>query len=96
MKKALATFRDGHVQLDDPVDWPEGTRLEVTPAKLGLDESEWPETPEEIADWLAWFKTIEPLDMTPEELAAFEAEMKASKEVQKQLLPARWKHEDAS
>jgi len=26
-----ATYRDGHVQLDTPVDWPEGLRVTVTP-----------------------------------------------------------------
>ena len=98
MEKALATFHNGHVQLDATVSWPEGTRLEITPAtkKLGLDESEWPETPEQIAEWLEWFKTLEPLDMTPEELDAFEKELQTNKEAQKRLLRESWAREDAS
>ena len=88
MEKALATYRNGHVEFDSTVDWPEGTRLEIAPAekRLGLEDSDRPETPEEIADWLEWFKTLEPFDMTPEEVDAFEAELRASKEIQKQLL----------
>ena len=34
MEKALATIRGGHVGLDAPVDWPDGTRLEVRPVDL--------------------------------------------------------------
>jgi hypothetical protein len=96
MEKALATFHNGQVEFDQPVDWPEGTRLEVVPAakNSGLDDLEKPETPEEINEWLEWFRTVEPFDMTPEELDAFEAELKANKEVQKQLLRKGWEKED--
>jgi hypothetical protein len=31
MEKVLATYRQGQVLLDQPVDWPEGTRIEVCP-----------------------------------------------------------------
>ena len=31
MNKVLGTVRDGRVDLDSPVRWPEGTRLEVRP-----------------------------------------------------------------
>ena len=98
MHKTLATFRNGHVEFDHKVDWPDGTRLEVMPTgtNLGLDESDWPQTPEEKAEWLAWFKTLEPFDMSPKELDAFEAELKSSKEAQKQLLRKSWEREDAS
>jgi hypothetical protein len=96
MEKALATFRNGHVELDNAASWPEGTRLEVAPAtkKLGLDESEWPQTPEEKAQWLEWFNSLEPLDMTAAELAAFDEELKASKEIQKELLRKSWQREN--
>jgi hypothetical protein len=92
MEKAFATLRNGQVELDETVDWAEGTRLEVspTPPKLGLGESEWPKTPEERAAWVEWLNSLEPFDMTPEELAAFEAGLKASKEKQKALLRQSW------
>jgi hypothetical protein len=98
MEKTLATFRNGQVEFDAAVDWPEGTRLEVAPAatKLGLDEPPWPETPEQKEAWLEWLKNLEPFDMTPEELNAFEAELKISKETQKELLRKSWREENRS
>ena len=98
MEKALATFHNGHVELDQPVNWPDGTRLEVVPAdgEIGEGGSERPESSEAITEWLEWFKTVEPFDMTTQELDAFEAELRTSKEVQKKLLRERWKQEDCS
>jgi hypothetical protein len=95
MKKALATFRNGQVQFDDAVDWPDGTRLEVAPAvtTVGQDESPWPETPEEKEAWVEWLRNLEPFDMTPEELEAFETNLKTSKEIQKELLRKSWQEE---
>lgn len=98
MEKALATFRNGHVELDHAPSWANGTRLEVMPAakKVGLDESEWPKTPKEKKDWLDWLNSLEPFDMTPKELEAFEADLKDSKETQKRLLRKSWEVEDRS
>jgi len=50
---------------------------------VGLDELQWPETPEKREAWLEWLKNLEPFDMTPEELDAFEAELSTSKEIQR-------------
>ncbi len=35
MQKVTATYRDGQVILDSPVDWADGTRIEVTPTASG-------------------------------------------------------------
>jgi hypothetical protein len=96
MEKALATFHNGHIELDQPVTWPEGTRLVVAPTtqQLGLPESEWPTTQQEKDEWLEWLKNLEPFDMTPDEHAAFEADLKASKELQKELLRQSWRKEE--
>lgn len=92
MEKALATLRNGQVELDHAVDWPDGIRLQVSPAdkKLGLDESEWPNTPEERAAWIRWLNNLEPFEMTEAELIELEAELKASKARQKQLVRESW------
>jgi hypothetical protein len=94
MEKALATYRNGRVQFDLAVNWPEGTRLEVACATAGLVESQWPETPEQKEAWLEWLKNLEPFDMTPEELDAFEADLEKSKEIQKELLRKSWHEEN--
>jgi hypothetical protein len=69
----------------EPEPLPEGTvmatdrpRDEHNPAKIGLDESEWRDDPEALADWKAWLQTIEPVEFTPEEaaIARFNEEMR--------------------
>ncbi len=36
---------------------------------LGITEEQRPRTAEAIAEWLLWFDSIEPIEMTPEEEA---------------------------
>ncbi len=51
MQSVTATFRNGRIEMDEPVDWPDGTQVEVTPVKptVAADSSvsapmiEWPE-----------------------------------------------------
>jgi hypothetical protein len=118
MQKAFATYRSSRLELDGPVDWPEGTRLEVRPTKgaprrksrnltrpsqtsfiealqsqdpdrIGLDESQWPQTRAEMEAWEKWFDSPEPV-MTPEEQVAFDEHLRTSKEVQKELTKKNW------
>jgi hypothetical protein len=68
--------RNGRIDLATPPDWPEGCAVIVEPLlaggdKIGLDESEWRDDAAGLADWEAWIKTVEPLEYTPEEEAAF-------------------------
>ena len=35
--------------------------------KIGIDEPEWRDDPESLADWETWIKTIEPFELTPDE-----------------------------
>jgi hypothetical protein len=69
--------RNGRIDLAAPPDWPDGCPVLIEPLlcppdKIGLDESEWRDDPESLADWEAWIQTIEPLEYTPEEEVAFE------------------------
>jgi len=71
-----SVVKNGRIDLVAPADWPEGCEvvIEALPQsadKIGLDESEWRDDPEALADWEAWIKTLEPLEYTPEEEAAF-------------------------
>jgi len=43
----------------------------ATPGKIGLDESEWRDDAEALADWEAWLPTVEPLALSDDERAAF-------------------------
>jgi hypothetical protein len=74
--------KNGRVEVDAPADWPDGTPVRV---EFGLnDQSEYdderPETPDEIRAWLRWYHSLEPIVMTPEEEAAWEADRKTQKE----------------
>jgi hypothetical protein len=78
MSAIRATWRNGQIVPDGPVDWPEGSRLLVEPDPTSADaiegsEEGWSNTPEAIADWLKWCDSLQPLIFTPEEEAAAEA-----------------------
>jgi hypothetical protein len=82
MNVILSMVRDGRVEVDVPPDWPEGTPVRV---ELGLNgrasyDNEKPETPEEIEEWIRRFREIEPIEMTLEEQAAWEADRKMQTE----------------
>lgn len=97
MRKAFATYSDGRVVFDSPVDWPDGMRVVVSPRaaeEYGLDESEWPESPEKRESWLAWFDLREPLDLTPEQREAIEADRSVWKEQQIGLVRRNWPETD--
>jgi hypothetical protein len=84
MISVKATIRNRRIELNAPEELPDGTELlvELTPIsaeKIGIDESEWRDDPAALADWEAWIRTIEPLELTPEEeakAARFDEEMK--------------------
>jgi hypothetical protein len=75
MNPIKATWINGRIMPAEPVDWPEGSELIVepvaSPSKIGLDESEWRDDPQALADWEAWLPTVEPLDLSDDERAAF-------------------------
>jgi hypothetical protein len=88
MDAIRATWKNGQIVLDGPVDWPEGYRLLVEPdlapsAQIGMREEEWSNSPEAIADWLAWYDSLEPLIFAPEEEAEWEGARRAQKEFEK-------------
>ncbi len=77
MKSIHAVWKNGQIVPTQPVDWREGTALTVGPLE-GLVEAESQgdllgDDDASIARWLAWFDTLEPLDFTPAEEAAWQA-----------------------
>lgn len=81
MNAIRATWTNGQIVPAEPVDWPEGSELLVEPLAagemIGLDESEWRDDPQSIADWIAWVDTIQPLvlsDAERDEMERYRAE----------------------
>lgn len=121
MQKAQAIYRNGQVEFDEPVNWPDGTKLDVCPSEptaqlfamssqrhsssmiaeqrtpetecWGIDDSQWPRTPDDIGKWLHWFDSREPV-FAPDEQAAFDAELASSKQLQKSLTQSAWNRQE--
>jgi len=51
----------------------------LSEAAVGIPAEQWPRTPEGIAEWLEWFDSIEPIEMTSEERAEWQAALEAQK-----------------
>jgi hypothetical protein len=67
-------LRNGRVEVDKPIDLPDGTELLISlPNGVADSDDDGPMTPEEIARVLAAMEKVEPFDMTPEEEAEIEA-----------------------
>ncbi|MBI1831232.1 MAG: hypothetical protein HYR84_07275 [Planctomycetes bacterium] len=81
MNAILGVVKNGRVEIDAPPDWPEGSPVRV---ELGLNgqatDDDRPESPEEIEEWIRRFREIEPIEMTPEEEAAWAADRKMQAE----------------
>jgi hypothetical protein len=77
MTAIRAVVRNGKIEMDAPPDWAEGTEVLVEPiahaGSIGIRDEDWPDTPEGIARLLASMDKIEPLVLTAEEEAEWEA-----------------------
>ena len=71
MNAIKGRVHNGQVVLDEEIDWPENTEVLVKPLveSMGIQEEDWQDTPEAIAEWLRWYDSVEPLDMSAEEEA---------------------------
>ncbi len=70
MNKIETTVQARRIEFAAPAEIPDGTKVIVDVAplpaeKIGIDESEWRDDPEAIADWEAWLKTTEPIEWRP-------------------------------
>jgi hypothetical protein len=88
MTTLQGTFKNGQIILDEPAALPEGTRVEVLPIEasaptLGMREEDWPTTPDGIAALLARMEQVEPGWLSPEDDAAWRADLRARKESEK-------------
>ena len=87
MSVIKATLRNGRIEPDSPLDLPEGAKLLVVPASeidaagtnIDDDGDDAEDTPEAIAQWLAWYDTLEPLIFTDDERRAWDEARAAQK-----------------
>lgn len=75
MPPARGTYRAGRIELDSPVDWPDGARVAIVPADnaFGLSESVWQDTPAARQKLLADLDAAEPLEFGPQDEAEIAA-----------------------
>jgi hypothetical protein len=77
MKTIMGTIHNGQIIADQPIEWPDGFRVIIEPAAaeetLGIREEDWPTDPEGISRLLTLMDQMEPLEMTAEEEAVWEA-----------------------
>jgi hypothetical protein len=81
MSTITATVRSGRIELDEPLNLPDGTKLQIALPNgwcESTNEAE-PMNSEEIAERLAAMDRMQPLQMTDAELAAWEADRQARK-----------------
>lgn len=70
--------RNAKVEVDEPINLTDGAEVTIT----GIDEDR-PMTPEEIAATIAIMDQLEPVQMSDEELAAWEADRRRRTEKEK-------------
>jgi len=73
MKTITGTWTNGQILPDAAGDWPEGCRLKIEPLEpedyVGVREEDWSNAPDDVAAWLKWYDSLEPLEFTAEEEA---------------------------
>ena len=78
MSSIRAVINDRSITIPAPSNMPDGTEVlvELVPVtgKIGLDESEWRDDTEALADWSAWLNTIEPIQFAQPD--AFDVEFR--------------------
>jgi hypothetical protein len=72
-----AIVRDGQLEIAEPIELPNETAVTVT---VEADDDDRIETPEEIADWLRWYSTLQPFEFTDAERAAIRRGLEEQKE----------------
>jgi hypothetical protein len=84
MSTVKAIIRNGRIEVDEPIDLPDGTELTIPipdlAPTLGIRDDEWSDTPEAIEAWIRWYDSLEPLDFTPAERAAWKAALQEERQ----------------
>lgn len=82
-----STIHDGRLRLDEPVNLPEGTEVQVIVNPLSqavpprpLTDEDQGDSPEAIARWIAYFESLTPPVMSDIEWAAWEQRRREDRE----------------
>ncbi|HEX7377878.1 MAG TPA: hypothetical protein VF278_12230 [Pirellulales bacterium] len=84
MNWITGTVKNGLIVLNEPARLPDGSRVIVQAPEaaktFGIGEADWQDTPEAIADWIIWYDSLEPIEVS----TADERALKAFRERQKE------------
>ncbi len=79
MTAIKAMVRNGRVETEHPLEFPDGTEVLVVHSE-DVFEPEQDNSPEGIQAWLKWYDSLEPLILTKEDERVVEAARKERKE----------------
>ena len=76
MNTIRATVRDGRIEVDGPLNLPDGTELMIplpdVRDTLGIRDDEWEDTPAAREAWIRWYDGLELVEFTAGERAAWQ------------------------
>ena len=71
MTTIKAVVRQGRLEVDRPIELPDGTELVIpipsNGAAPGNREDNSPDSPDAIEAWIRWYDSLEPIEMTDAE-----------------------------
>lgn len=65
---------NGRVVSLHPAPWPNGTPVRIDAVLTADEESVQPNDPESIGEWIAWLRSLEPLELTEDERTRWQAD----------------------
>ena len=83
MTRIMGTVIGGRLEVDVPIDWPDGTQVEIHPLEAQTGGGTEAAATAEIARTLAAMDQMLPFEMSDAEQAAWEAEQRANKDREK-------------